>query len=119
MATNAANERVLGDLHARVATVFTKVLETYEKRLDVLDNIKTEELTEEVLSMLMAADTMPSPAMLSAITKFLKDNEIAFDTGEIEALSATEERLTARRAKRQGITRLTNLALVEDQTVDR
>ncbi len=113
MAIKAANEAVLGDLHASVARVFEKVLATYEKRLDVLENINTEELTDEVLGMLMSADTMPSPAMLSAVTKFLKDNEIAFDTQEIEHLSATQERLNARKAKRGSLASLTTLALVE------
>ncbi len=83
MATQAASERALGTLHDQVARVFAKVLTTYEKRLDVMDNISTEELTEDALNMLMAADAMPNPAMLAAITKFLKDNEISFDTQEI------------------------------------
>jgi hypothetical protein len=112
MATQAASERALGILHDQVARVFAKVLATYEKRLDVLENIKPDELTEEVLGLLMAADTMPNPAMLAAITKFLKDNEISFDTQEIEHLSATQERLNARKAKRSNLVNLQNLALV-------
>ena len=113
MANNAASEAVLGDLHSRVARVFTKVLQTYEKRLDVLDTIKTEELTEEVLALLMSSDNMPNPAMLAAVTKFLRDNTIAFDTCEIEVMSATQERLNARRAKRSNLTQLSALTLVE------
>jgi len=87
-------------------------MKTYERRLDVLDNIKTEELTKEVLELLMASDHMPNPAMLAAVTKFLKDNTIAFDTLEIEALSATQERLEARREKRGNLVNLQNLSLV-------
>ena len=113
MADKAATELTLGNLHAQVASVFTKVLTTYEKRLDVIDNIDTTELTEDVLSMLMSESNMPSPAMLSAITKFLKDNEIAYDTKEIEHMSATQERLNARKAKRGNLNDLTTLALVE------
>jgi precorrin-6B methylase 1 len=113
MAIKAANEAVLGDLHARIADVFTKVLQTYEKRLDVIENIDPDQLTEDVLTLLMSDSSMPSPAMLSAITKFLKDNEIAFDVPELEALSATEERLQARRSKRGNLSTLTNLALVD------
>ncbi len=113
MAIKAANENVLGDLHARVARVFTKVLATYEKRLDAVDGIVVEELTEKALDLLMGDAHLPSPAMLSAITKFLKDNEISFDTEEIELLSATQERLNARKAKRGNLTKLTTLALVE------
>ena len=113
MADKAATELTLGNLHAQVARVFDKVLKTYEKRLDVLENINTEELTEDVLSMLMSESSMPSPAMLSAVTKFLKDNEISFDTKEIEHLSATQERLNARKAKRTNLINLTTLDLVE------
>ncbi len=113
MATKAATEIALGNLHAAIARVFKKVLETYEKRLDVMDNIKTDELTDEVLGQLMGADAMPNPAMLAAVTKFLRDNTISFDTQEIEMLSATEERLALRKTKRGDFKRLTQLALVE------
>ena len=113
MANKAATELALGNLHAQVALVFDKVLKTYEKRLDILENIKTDELTEEALNLLMSESNMPSPAMLSAITKFLKDNEISFDTKEIEHLSATQERLNARKAKRGKLADLTTLSLVE------
>lgn len=113
MANKAATELTLGNLHSQVARVFEKVLATYEKRLDAIENIDTEQLTESVLVMLMSESNMPSPAMLSAITKFLKDNEISFDTKEIEHLSATQERLNARKAKRGSLQSLTTLALVE------
>ncbi len=112
MATQAASERALGTLHDQVARVFAKVLTTYEKRLDAVDNIKVEELTEEALNMLMGSDAMPNPAMLAAITKFLKDNEISFDTQEVEHLSATQERLAERRKKRTNLVNLTTLAIV-------
>lgn len=112
MATHAATETTLGELHARVASVFNQVLNTYILRLDVLENINTEELTEDVLKLLMSESNLPSPAMLSAITKFLKDNEISYDTQEIEHLSATQERLNARRAKRSNLQNLTSLAIV-------
>lgn len=92
MAKGSANEGVLGDLHARLAQAFTKVLEDYEVNPEV----------------------EPNPAMLGAISKFLKDNSIAFDTEEIEVLSGTAQRLADRRKNRQGLTSLTDLRVVEN-----
>lgn len=112
MALKAASEAVLGNLHSQVARVFTKVLQTYEKRLDAIDNINTAELTEDVLNLLMNDNALPNPAMLAAITKFLRDNTISFDTREIEHLSATQERLNERRKKRTNLVHLSNLAIV-------
>ncbi len=113
MAKGSATEQVMGNLHAKIARVFEKVLATYEKRLDVADNLDTSEMEEDMLALLMGDNIMPNPAMLAAVTKFLKDNDIAFDTEEIEKLSATEERLNARKAKRTNLASLTKLALVE------
>jgi len=112
MAKGSATEQALGDLHAKVAVVFEKVLATYEKRLDAADNVDTENMEEDMLALLMSDNIMPNPAMLAAVTKFLKDNSIAFDTEEIEKLSATEERLAARKAKRTNLVNLTNLSVV-------
>lgn len=93
MAKGAANEGALGKLHSKLATVFTKVLERYESKLD--------ELTEDKLADEMLEEFEPSPAMLSAIAKFLKDNEIGLDTEEVEKLNATERRLQEQREKRK------------------
>jgi hypothetical protein len=113
MAKGAATETALGSLHAQVAAVFNKVLSTYEKRLDTLDQLNTEDITEEVLATLLDDGAMPNPAMLSAITKFLKDNEINFDSQEIASLSSQERRLADRRANRQGMASLTSLSVVQ------
>jgi len=114
MAKGSAMEHTLGNLHAKIAQVFEKVLATYEKRLDAVDGLNTSDMEEDMLAILMSDNIMPNPAMLAAVTKFLKDNDIAFDTEEIEKLSATEERLAARRSRRANLASLTNLALVEN-----
>lgn len=113
MAKGAAKEQSMGDLHSAVARVFNRVLETYEKRLAAAESIDITEVGEEVLGLLMDDNIMPNPAMLAAVTKFLKDNEISFDIEEIEKLSATEERLKARKDKRGKLSNLTNLVLVD------
>jgi len=110
MAKGAANEAVLGDLHAKTAQVFTRILETYETRMRIAEVCgEVKEPTETMLKALMDANLEPNPAMMGAITKFLKDNSIAFDTEQVEALSDTEQRLAARRRQRANLVNLTDL----------
>lgn len=115
MAKGAANESALGDLHAKLARIFTQVLDTYERRLDTMNRPDdTVEMTEEMVSALLDANLEPSPAMLGAISKFLKDNMIAFDSEEIDVLSGTAQRLADRRSNRKGLVNLTDLRVVEN-----
>ena len=101
MAKGAATEQVMGDLHQKVAEVFLRYLDGIDR-----PNSNRDEAIAELLV------DGPNPAMMSAITKFLKDNEIAFDTEEIQKLSDTEQRLSARKAKRGTLVQLGQLALV-------
>jgi len=114
MAKNSANEAALGTLHAKVAQVFQQVLETYEARLAVVNTLEQqEEVSEAMLKAIINADLDPNPAMMGAITKFLKDNSIAFDTEEVDTLSDTELRLKQRRAQRAKLVNLTTLKVVD------
>ena len=112
MAKGAANENALGSLHAKITAVFIKVLSTYEKRLEAMDAIDPSEIEDEMIQALFADDAMPNPAMLGAITKFLKDNSISFDTEAIAELSDQERRLAERRKNRGNLTSLTTLKVV-------
>lgn len=114
MSRSAATEEILGGLHSKVADVFLKVLETYEKRLEAVDAVDTSDLKDELLSELFKEGIMPNPAMLSAITKFLKDNEISFESEKLDALSSQERRLRDRRSKRSDLSTLTTLKVVGD-----
>ncbi|MFN7881755.1 MAG: hypothetical protein ACK5PF_01880 [bacterium] len=114
MAKGAATEQVLGTLHAKIAEVFIKVLARYEQRLVAIDTIDPAEFDSEVLEQLFNEGAMPNPAMLSAVTKFLKDNNIGFDTKEIAELTDQERRLKERRANRGNIASLTTLKVVGD-----
>ena len=115
MAKGASTENKLGALHAKLAVIFTQVLETYEARLAMVEQVKSaEEVTEDMMAMLLSANIEPNPAMLGAISRFLKDNSIMFDSEEIQKLSDTESRLVARRASRKGLVELTDLRLVAD-----
>jgi hypothetical protein len=112
MAKGAANENALGSLHSKITAVFIKVLSTYDKRLDAIENIDTDAITDEILTALLEDGAMPNPAMLGAITKFLKDNAISFDTEALAELSDQERRLAERRKNRGNLTSLTTLKVV-------
>lgn len=109
MAKGAATKSELGAIHSTLAKVFDKVLARYLKVYEALDQIPADELEGELLEAIVAIQE-PNPAMLSAIAKFLKDNDIGFDSEEIDALNETERRLAERREarKRAGV----NLSVV-------
>lgn len=115
MAAGAAKEQQLGRLHAKITEVFMRVLETYHKRLDVAEGIDPNDVENEMLAELLADGIMPNPAMLSAITKFLKDNDIGFETEKLSELSDQERRLAERREKRKDFASLTTLKVVGDE----
>jgi len=100
MAKGAAKEASLGNLHGTLTRVFTKVLQRYENNLDALSQEMKEFAADTAVDELLAEVTEPSPAMLSAIAKFLKDNDIGMDTEELNQLSDTERRLKDKRARR-------------------
>lgn len=109
MAKGAATEARLGALHDKVADVFLKVLARYEQRLDVLENVNADDISSEVLDELLDDGKLPNPAMLSAITKFLKDNDIGIDSEKVNELSGVERRLAERRKTRGNVVELTTL----------
>lgn len=104
MAKNAAKEAQLGALHAKLTTIFTKVLKKYELALEVVESIDLNDTTDEIAAKILEA-TEPNPTMLTVITKFLKDNDIGMDTAELNELSITERKLAERREarKRKGL----------------
>lgn len=89
MAKGAATEKNLGNLHSTLTTIFTKVLEN--------------ELDQDIIET--------SPAMLSAIAKFLKDNDISYDSAQIDELSELEQKLKAKKASRPDFSNVTALPL--------
>jgi len=100
MAKGAASERMLGGVHSQLARVFSRVLEKYERGLEALDNIPRDQVEGDLIEALMDLSE-PNPAMLSAIAKFLKDNDIGIDSDEVEKLNATERRLADKRKARK------------------
>lgn len=109
--TKAASQSNMNALHSRVAEVFLKVLQRYEDRLDAVDAITSGALDagsieQDVLAELMTDGSMPSPAMMSAITKFLKDNEVLFEKEVTEQVSAQQRALEEKRKNRPNLAQL-------------
>jgi len=126
MAKGSAKESSMGALHALLAQVFTKSLEAVEEDLTLaerareialldLDDLDTEDALDVANALKKIAGVLGqgcnvNPALLSAVAKFLKDNDISFDEDDIEELSALEKRLKDKeRKRRQGRTTLDNL----------
>lgn len=100
MAKGAANNKDMGALHSALTAIFTRVLQDYHTKLDAIDIVVSRDIENEVLAAVFSGGFTPSPALLAAVAKFLKDNEITVDTGELDELNALEEGLKARRAAR-------------------
>ncbi len=81
MAKKAAHEQEVGELHSLLTKVFKAALNKYESQIE---------------------DSDPNPAMLSAVSKFLKDNDIMYDSSEIDELSNQQRRINALREARKG-----------------
>jgi hypothetical protein len=112
MAKGAATEVKLGALHAKIAAVFEKVLLRYEQRLDALDAVDLNDVEDEMLKEIFDEGAMPNPAMMNAITAFLKNNEIRFDDEQVDKISALQKGLEDRRKKRANVTELSQLRVV-------
>lgn len=114
MSKGSATEQTLGNLHSKITAVFQRILERYEARLQAIEDIDPDDIQDEIVRELFDEAVMPNPAMLSAVTKFLKDNEISFDTEQLDELGETERRLAERREKRSNVTTLSTLKVVGD-----
>lgn len=97
-----ANEGMLSALHAQIARVMKKELDVYEAAQNwylkwdgqpVMDEDQDTPVFPEPPSM--------PPALLSAITKFLKDNSITAAPEDSEELSELEEALQKKRDARR------------------
>ena len=94
---SAASERALADLHSQLAKSMTKSLQQTEIAELLLVEYR-DELPKRVVKFLEDASTA-SPALLAAISKFLKDNEITCQPDEDEGMSVLEQTLKNKRRK--------------------
>lgn len=114
MAKGAATEAALGGIHMKLTNIYMKILQRYSDKLDALAEINTDDVADEMLEILLGDDALPSPAMLSAVSKFLKDNEVTMDTEQLDELSAMEERLKNKSRDRPNLQQISNLKLVDN-----
>lgn len=110
MAKGAANQEALGSLHKTLTNVFIKVLARYENQLD--EELNQDKLEEDVVDELIDSGVTINPAMLTAVSKFLKDNDIMFDTEELEELGSLERRLKDKQKRRDNVVSLNNIPQV-------
>jgi len=108
----AASQSTMNRLHDRVADMFIKVLARYNMRMDAVEqltdgSLSQDSISDEVLTALLDDGAMPSPAMMSAITKFLKDNEVLFEKGKVDEMSAQARALEEKRKNRPNLATLT------------
>ncbi|QOE32111.1 terminase small subunit [Rhizobium phage Palo] len=97
MSKNAADESVLGTLHSKVAAVMVGILTNTTKAIEAYEEATVDASAEEI-----AALPVPelSPAMLSAMTKFLSDNKITCNVAEDKNLSDLQKHLNEKRRKK-------------------
>ena len=110
MAKGASTEQSLGNLHNKLTQLFLNILQKYENDLSAMGNAE-----DELLDAVMDDGMMPNPAMLGAITKFLKDNAITLETEALSELSEMEERLAAKKRNRPNLKSVTTLPLIVNE----
>lgn len=97
MTKNAADEALLGQLHNKVATVMVGILSTTETAIEAYEKV-AEHADAETLATMVKPEL--SPAMLSAMTKFLSDNKITCNVADSEKQSELAERLAQKRKRK-------------------
>lgn len=115
MAKGAATEQDLGKIHAGLTQLFSRILKGYDTKMSLAEKVlEAADPEDELISTLLAVDIEPSPAMLSAISRFLKDNDISMDSEQLDKLSAQEERLKNKQRNRPDLKSITQLKVVDN-----
>lgn len=110
MAKGASTEKTLGRLHSLLANVYIKILTKYA---DELDAPKREVTADDLMAGLEAEGIKVNPGILAGCAKFLKDNEIMFDSEEIAELNSLQRRLEDKQKNRERTINLSNIPLVD------
>lgn len=108
----AAKSELLGRLHAKMAEIMLNTLMAYDEKQAAVAELctKAKDLGEPDLVAGVFIQE-PSPALLGAITKFLKDNEITCNTEDSAEMSELGKRLEAKTEARK--LRLADLPIQE------
>lgn len=100
-----ANDKELGVLHGKLAKSMLAALDASEKAKILLDQY-SHELPDEVTRFL-AQHADANPSLLTAVAKFLKDNQITCAMSDSEEMSELEKRL--KNKKRVSIGNVTHI----------
>ena len=92
-----ATDRLLGELHGRLAKSMLSALSASEQAEALLEEYQ-DALPDSVVSFL-SKTAGTNPSLLTAISKFLKDNDITCAIEDNVEMSELEERLENKRKK--------------------
>ncbi len=90
-----ASETELAKLHGKVAQTMIEALDNQSVATALVIEYGAE-LPDEVLAFLKKVQT-PNPALLTAVSKFLKDNDITAALDDSDTMTELEKRLQSKR----------------------
>lgn len=97
-----ASDKILGELHGKLAEAMLNSLATSDNASDLLEKHFEEGLPEDVREFLESV-ARPNPALLTAITKFLKDNDISCVVADDEQVTKLEQKLKEKQTSRKRV----------------
>ena len=89
---NPATDKELGELHRKLATAMLDALDASDEARELLSECDEGDIPVPVWDFLEKC-AGNNPALLTAIAKFLKDNDITCAREDSKELSALEKRL--------------------------
>lgn len=106
MAKDTATDKDLSALHKKVAKAMIVALDSCEAAQELLDGSFEDEEGEEIfipdeVRLYLKKQVQASPSLLTAVTKFLKDNDITCQVEEDESMTDLEKRLEDKRTRKQ------------------
>lgn len=103
-----ATDAILGEIHGKVAGIMLRTLDQTDGAEYLLDQYR-EELPEEVIDFLEKCSVI-SPALLKAVTQFLKDNSITCAIEDSDEMSELQKRLAEKKVRK----RIGNVVPIEE-----
>lgn len=104
-----ATDKTLGELHSKLAKVMLDALSASDEATILLDEFGDELPAPLIVFLSKARDA--NPALLSAVTKFLKDNAITCSIDDSNEMSELENLI---RKKQHARKRIGNVVPIEE-----
>jgi len=93
-----ANHELQG-MHSKQAKLLTRLLDTADRAMNMLDRAKESESPDEMLACVELIKATTSPALLTVVNNFLKQNDITALNDDVVDLSETEKLLQGKRRR--------------------